>query len=149
MTAEACLFTVDELPSTGHSRAHRILAAIEPVIPLPALVRRGGQPQPISLDRAAQGLRGLIARCGALTVDVESSGYPVGHQHYQLRTIQLGGEAAAVVFDATDPAQTEVVRELLAAAPCLHAHSATADLVPLAHAGLVATSRPGLGCTTP
>jgi DNA polymerase I-like protein with 3'-5' exonuclease and polymerase domains len=137
MTAEACLFTADELPSTGRSRAHRILAAIEPVIELPALVRRGGQPQPISLDRAARGLRGLIARCGALTVDVETSGYPVGHRHYQLRTVQLGGEATAVVFDATDSAQAEVVRELLAAAPRLHAHSATADLVPLAHAGLV------------
>jgi len=56
----------------------------------------------------------------------------VGHQHYQLRTVQLGNEAAAVVFDATDSDHTAVVHELLAAAPRLHAHSATADLVPLA-----------------
>jgi len=132
-----CLFTADDVPSTGRSKRHRILAAVEPVIELPALVRRGGKPQSISLERAAQGLRGVVKRCGALTVDVESSGYPVGHRHYQLRTIQLGGEAAAVVFDATDPDQTMVVRELLAAAPRLHAHSATADLVPLAHAELV------------
>ena len=137
MTTEACLFTADEMPSTGRSRAHRILAAVEPVIELPALVRRGAEPEPISLERAARGLRGLVERCGALTVDVETSGYPVGHRHYQLRTIQLGGEAAAVVFDATDPDHTAVVWELLAAAPRLHAHSATADLVPLAHAGLV------------
>lgn len=137
MSTDACLFTADDVPDTGRSRAHRILAAVEPVIELPALMRRGAQPQPISLDRATQGLRGLIARCGALTVDVETSGYPVGHQHYQLRTIQLGGEAAAVVFDATNPNHAAVVRELLAAAPRLHAHSAAADLVPLAHAGVV------------
>src|SRR3954471_22851268 len=62
---------------------------------------------------------------------------PGGHQHYQLRTVQLGGEATAVVFDATDPDHTAVCRELLAAAPRLHAHSATGDLVPLAHAGLI------------
>jgi DNA polymerase I-like protein with 3'-5' exonuclease and polymerase domains len=132
-----CLFAADALPSTGRSRPYRILAATEPVIELPALVRRGAQPQSISLDRAARGLRGLIGRCDALTVDVETSGYPVGHRHYQLRTIQLGGEATAVVFDATDPDHTTVVRELLATTPRLHAHSATADLVPLAHAGLV------------
>ena len=137
MSTDVGLFHVDDVPSTGRSRAHRILAAIEPVIELPALVRRGAQPQPISLDRAAKGLRGLIKRCGALTVDVETSGYPVGHRHYQLRTIQLGGEATAVVFDATNPDHTAVVAELLVAAPRLHAHSATADLAPMAHAGLV------------
>jgi len=137
MTTEVCLFAADDVPSIGRSRAHRILAAIEPVIELPALVRRGGDPHPISLDRAARGLRALITRCGALTVDVESSGYPVGHHHYQLRTIQLGNEAAAVVFDATNPEHQTVVSQLLATAPRLHAHSATADLVPLAHAGLV------------
>lgn len=137
MNTELCLFTADDVPSTGRSRAHRILAAIEPVIELPALVRRGREPQPLTLERSAQGLRGLIQRCGALTVDVETSSYPVGHRHYQLRTVQLGNEAAAVVFDATNPDHTTVVRELLAAAPQLHAHSATADLVPLAYAGLV------------
>lgn len=131
-----CLIPTGDVPS-GRTRAHRILAAIEPVIPLPALVRRGAEPAPITLDRAAEGLRGLIGRCSALTVDVETSGYPVGHQHYQLRTIQLGNDTAAVVFDATNPDHTEVVRELLAVAPRLHAHSATADLVPLAHAGLI------------
>lgn len=136
MTSEPCLFAADEVPSTGRSRAHRILAAVEQVIELPGVLRRGEQPRPISLDQAVQGLRGLIRRCGALTVDVETSGYPVGHRHYQLRTIQLGGEATAVVFDATQPDQQAVVRDLLDAAPRLHAHSAAADLVPLAHAGL-------------
>jgi len=137
MPIQPSLFTADDMPDTGRSRAHRILAAIEPVIELPALVRRGNPPHPITLERAVQGLRGLIKRCGALTVDVETSGYPVGHRHYQLRTIQLGGATAVVVFDATSPDHTTVVRQLLATAPRLHAHSATADLVPLAHAGLI------------
>ncbi|MGH3867253.1 MAG: DNA polymerase [Pseudonocardiaceae bacterium] len=135
-TGDDFLIPTGDVPS-GRSRAHRILAAIEPSIPLPALVRRGGDPQPITLDRAARGLRGLIERSGALTVDVETSGYPVAHQHYQLRTVQLGSEAAAVVFNATDPEHQAVVRGLLAATPRLHAHCATADLVPLAHAGLI------------
>jgi len=137
MSPESCLFTVDDVPSTGRSKAHRILTAAEQVIELPGLVHRGGEPKAITLDRAIRGLRGLIRRSGGLTVDVEASGYPVGHQRYQLRTIQLGNETAAVVFDATNPDQAEVVRELLAVAPRLHAHSATADLVPLAHAGLI------------
>lgn len=135
-TEQLALFAVEDAPD-GQTRAHRILAAIEPVIELPALVHRGGDPQPISLDRATQGLQGLIKRRGVMTVDVETSGYPVGHRHYQLRTVQLGSEAAAVVFDATNPDHAAVVRELLGMAPRLHAHSATADLVPLAHAGLV------------
>jgi hypothetical protein len=42
-----------------------------------------------------------------------------------------------VVFDASNPDHTAAIRQLLAAAPGLHAHSATADLVPLAHAGLI------------
>jgi len=65
MTTQPGLFTADDIPDTGRNRAHRILAAIEPVIPLPALVRRGHQPHPITLDRAAQGLPGLIKRAGA------------------------------------------------------------------------------------
>lgn len=132
-----CLFTADDVTSTGQSKAHRILAAIAPVIELPALVYREDQPQPITLERATHVLWRLIQRSGALTVDVETTGFPLGHRHYRLRTVQLGNEAAVVVFDATDPDQTAVVRKLLAAAHRLHAHSATADLVPLAHAGLV------------
>lgn len=74
---------------------------------------------------------------GELTVDVETSGYPVGHEHFALRTVQLGCEAWAVVLDPADPEQADVVRRHLALAPILHAHSATADLVPLEAAGLL------------
>jgi hypothetical protein len=46
------------------------------------------------------------------------------------------GARAAVVFDATDPAQANAVRVLLAGASRLWAHSTTADLVSSTHAGL-------------
>ncbi|HET8682141.1 MAG TPA: DNA polymerase, partial [Micromonosporaceae bacterium] len=111
-------------------------AAGEPV-GLPALVERTGQPASIAPAAATSVLAAATKRSGALTVDVETTGYPVGHRHYALRTIQLGDAQAAVVLDATDPTQTQIASRALAAAPRLHAHSATADLVPLAHAGLV------------
>lgn len=86
----------------------------------------------MSLDLAAAGpvLAAATERSGALTVDVETTGYPVGHRRYALRTIQLGDAHAAVVLDATDPTQRHTVSLALAAAPRLHAHSATADLGP-------------------
>jgi len=66
-------------------------------------------------------------------VDVETSGFPVGHVHYRLKTVQLGDEHVAFVFDVRDPDPNTraVIAGLLAAAPRLWAHSATADLVPL------------------
>lgn len=106
--------------------------AAGPVGALPAAVNRDGVVTTVPLD--------LLRHSPAprtLTVDVETTGYPVGHEHYTLRTIQLGDDVAAFVLDATDPEQREVAREWLSQAEILHAHSATADLVPLAHAGLV------------
>jgi hypothetical protein len=50
--------------------------------------------------------------------------------------VQLGNEHFAVDLDPHDPEQADVIRRHLAAAGVLHAHSATADLIPLAHAGL-------------
>ncbi|MBV9013206.1 MAG: hypothetical protein JO272_14360 [Pseudonocardiales bacterium] len=119
------------------SRAHRVLAAIERSIPLPALVGRDLRPKAVSLSVASREVSAALARCGALTVDVETTGYPVGHRDYALRTVQMGDARTAVVFDATNPDHAGVIRDLLACAPRLYAHSATADLVPLAHAGLV------------
>ena len=107
-----------------------------PILSLPAVVSRAGEVAPCSVEQAAQMVRASIAAAGALTVDVETTGYPVGHPEYKLRTVQLGDENFAVVFDAADPDSQTVIRELLAEAPVLHAHSAPADLVPLEHAGL-------------
>ena len=76
-------------------------------------------------------------RDGELTVDVEHTGYPVGHEAFALRTVQLGNEVFTVVLDPDPADQADVVRRHLAAARILHAHSATADLVPLAVCGLI------------
>jgi P4 family phage/plasmid primase-like protien len=112
------------------------LAAAGECVPLPALVDRTGAITPVDAARAGSEIAQACARAGALTVDVETSGFPVGHPDYVLRTVQLGDEQAAVVLDPADRAQADVIRTALAAAPKLHAHSATADLVPLVHAGL-------------
>lgn len=116
-------------------RQAAIVEASGEVLGLPAVVDRAGNTLPIVLDQAAAVLWDAIARSGALTVDVETSGYPVGHADYELRSVQLGDEAAAVVLHPVDHA--EFIKIMLDKAPRLHAHSATADLVPLAHAGLI------------
>ena len=110
------------------------------VHPLPATVDRAGNVVPTTLAQAATTVMHAIDRSGALTVDVETSGYPVGHRDFRLRSVQLGDATAAVVLDPrpeSEGGHADAIRALLAAAPRLHAHSATADLVPLAHAGLI------------
>src|SRR5262249_6755321 len=107
-------------------------------VPLPQRSERSGNSEPCSLDAARSGLIGIVRSTGALTVDVETTGYPAGHPDYLLRTVQLGGPETAWVFDVreTDELTRQLIRDFLAAAPRLHAHSATADLVPLVYAGL-------------
>lgn len=119
----------------AEERAAALRTAAGEVLGLPAVVDRDGHALPVSVDQAAAVVRAAMVRSGALTVDVETSGYPVGHAHYELRSVQLGDEVAAVVFHPVEHA--EPVRALLDEAPRLHAHSATADLVPLSHAGLI------------
>lgn len=119
-------------------RAQAILEAAGEPVALPAVVERSGTITPLTVAEAGARMADLIVRAGgALTVDVEHTGYPVGHAQHRLRTVQLGDSAAVVVLAATDPAQAEVARTALAAAPRLHAHSASADLVPLEAAGLL------------
>lgn len=131
---------VAKLEKAAQARIAKIADAAGERTPLPTAVNRAGEITPLPLDRAADVVRVAAARTGALTVDVETTGYPVGHADYALRTVQLGGPDLAVVFDAADPEHGELVRTLLAEAVKLHAHSATADLVPLAHAGLISES---------
>ncbi len=111
-----------------------ITAAQGEVLPLPAVVDRDGHVIPLTLDQAAAVVRAAIARSGQLDIDVETSGYPVGHPLYELRSVQLGDSVAAVVLHPVEHA--DLIRVLLAEAQALGAFSATADLVPLAHAGL-------------
>jgi P4 family phage/plasmid primase-like protien len=119
----------------AEARQQAIDEAAGEVHKLPAVVNRAGTVVPVSPEQAVATVRSEVTRTGALTVDVETSGYPVGHEYYVLRSVQLGGDQLAVVLHPVDHAVE--IRVLLAEAPKLHAHSASADLVPLAHAGLV------------
>lgn len=116
------------------TRNHRILRAAEPVTALPAIVPRHGPPVSTTVQRIVAATGTTVTR--SLTVDVEHTGYPIGHRDYALRLIQLGGEDAVLVLDASDPEQRALATDLIAAAPTLLAYSATADLVPLVHAGI-------------
>jgi P4 family phage/plasmid primase-like protien len=122
-------------------RARLLEEAAGPAIPFPALVSRepGGATSVVPLGLAdADALLSTITGTDApLTVDIENSGYPVGHQHYALRTVQLGNDAFSVNFDPNDLNQAALIQEHLNRATWLHAHSSTADGVPLTVAGLV------------
>lgn len=131
----------------------RAAAAAEaggPVIGLPAVVTRDGQVRRADLETADRLLETITDASGAtggaaavLTVDVEHTGYPIGHEHYALRSVQLGNAHLCVVLDPSDPDQAAVIRTHLNAAGTLHAHSATADLIPLAAAGLLSDLEDG------
>jgi P4 family phage/plasmid primase-like protien len=123
-------------------RLEAIAAASGALVALPALLTRDGTIRSIGLEQADALLATITGEAGhgELTVDVEHTGYPIGHRHYALRTIQLGDENLAVVLDHEGPDASEhdaVARRHLAAARVLHAHSASADIVPLAVAGLI------------
>ena len=123
-------------------RLEAIAAAAGAKVALPALLTRDGTIRSITPGQADELLDTITGAAGhgELTVDVEHTGYPIGHRHYALRTIQLGDEHLAVVLDHEGPdaqAHDEIARRHLAAARVLHAHSASADIVPLAVAGLV------------
>lgn len=100
-------------------------------------VTRDGEITDSNTDAALTELVTIAQRAGGLGVDVETTGFPIGHVHYRLKTVQLGDEHVAFVFDVRDPDPNTraVIAGLLAAAPRLWAHSATADLVPLVHDG--------------
>lgn len=119
----------------GEARQAAIRDASGEYVGLPAVVDRAGNVLSINTEQAGSILDACLGRTGgALTVDVETSGYPVGHVHHKLRSVQLGDEVAAVVLDPD--AHAEVIRAYLDAATTLHAHSASADIVPIAHHGL-------------
>lgn len=121
-------------------RARLLEEAAGPIVEFPALVTReaGGEVTvlPIDLVDADALLQTITSTDAPLTVDIENTGYPVGHQHYGLRTVQLGDADFCVNLDPTDPGQDACIRKHVADATWLHAHSATADGVPLTVAGL-------------
>lgn len=113
-------------------RRAAIAAAAGERFELPAVVTRTGQVLEVDAAKADQLLSTITDE---LTVDVETTGFDPGHRHYGLRTVQLGNEQFALVLDPVDHA--DVVRRHLARVPVLHAHAATADLIPLELAGLL------------
>jgi DNA polymerase I-like protein with 3'-5' exonuclease and polymerase domains len=82
------------------------------------------------LDTVA-GLLGTLAG-QSVTLDVEHSGYPIGHPAYVLRTIQLGTDAFAVVLDASDRAHLGLAARVLEDASEIVAHASQADVIPVA-----------------
>ena len=128
------------------ARLEAIAAAAGTSLPLPVVVTRDLEVRPATVVEAGRLLATITEPAAGfdaaplpteLTVDVEHTGYPLGHRHYALRTVQLGCETFALVLDPHDPAQADVIRWHLGAAEVLHAHSASADLIPLADAGLL------------
>ena len=105
------------------------------LVALPAIVDRSGRVIACTEAEARALVARAIARSTALTVDVETSGYPLGHRHYQLRLVQLGDDLEAALLHPVEHAQ--LIRELLGGDFPMHAHSAGADLVPLDEAQLL------------
>ncbi|SOD72742.1 P4 family phage/plasmid primase-like protien [Jatrophihabitans sp. GAS493] len=125
----------EKAAAKAQALAEQIAEASGPVLTLPTLVSHQ-QLAALELADVAQVVE-VFGLGQELTVDVEHTGYPIGHADYQLRTVQVGNDHGVLVFDATDPAQLEVAGDLVNRAEVLHAHSATADLVPLAIADAI------------
>lgn len=122
------------------ARLEAIAEAQGPLFDLPCVVDRAGNIVELQGAQPAFVLDKCLQRTGgALTVDVETSGYPVGHHYHQLRSVQLGDEVASVVLDPI--ASRETIQLFLDKATKLHAHSASADLVPLAAEGLISAEK--------
>ncbi len=127
----------------AQKRADAIAAAQGELYELPVVVDREGNTIPVTVEQATAIVRACLGReCGCidagpghLSVDVETSGFPIGHELYELRTVQLGDDVATVVFDPIE--QSDTIRMLLTEPRILHAFSATADLIPIAHANLM------------
>lgn len=113
----------------------RICELSGPEHDLPVALNRALEIRAVEPEHVVGILRAVVERAGGqLTVDMENTGYPVGHRHYELRTVQLGDEELTLVLDPVEHA--EQIRDLLDWAPMLVAHSGQADLVALAHARL-------------
>lgn len=110
------------------------------LLELPVRKTRHAPAQPVSLEQAGAIVRAAMANRahpGRCTVDVETNGYPIGHPHYLLRTVQLGNRDDGVVFDVADPAQFATCVVLLAIASELEAYSAAVEVSHLANAGMI------------
>lgn len=120
--------------ASAASRVAKVAAAAGEFVGFPATVVRGHGPVGVSLSVAIERVRLSMARnAGHLDVDIESTGYPLGHQCHAVRMIQLGDDLEAIVLDPGVAAQRIAAALLMTEASTLGAFSATADLCPLAH----------------
>ncbi len=116
------------------ARVQKIRDAEGKLMDLPCVVLRSGMVFSVKLEDVPGFLAPYMPK---LCLDVEHSGYDFGHRNYELRTVQLGGKGLAVVLDGADEKQLKVASWALNKAEVLHAHSATADLIPSVMAGLI------------
>ncbi|HEY2086416.1 MAG TPA: DNA polymerase [Mycobacterium sp.] len=121
----------EKAAAKAQALADAIAEAGGEILTMPAVVTRDGAVRPIALGAVAE-LVDAFGMLAELTVDVEHTGYPIGHPDYALRTIQIGNEHVVAVFDAGDQDQLAAACGLIEAAAMLHAFSATADLIPVA-----------------
>lgn len=116
-------------------RAAKVAELAGETVELPALVMRT-TPTPRHVEHVHVGPRladAIEKARGHLTVDVETSGYPIGHPLYTLKTIQLGTRVLAFVLDADCAVCCAIATAALKRATTLHAHNAHADIPALAH----------------
>jgi len=110
------------------------------LLELPAHKTRHGATHSVSIEVAGQIVRAAMTNRvapGRLTVDIESTGYPIGHPDHAVRTVQLGNRDDAVVFDVADPVQFATCVVLLAQARELEAYSAAVEISHLAALGMI------------
>jgi len=119
-------------------KAAKVAELAGELVELPAVVRRTS-PTPRHIEHVHVGplLADAMAKSrGHLTVDCETSGYPIGHPEYALRTVQLGTRVLTVDLDADCSVCCAIATAALKRAEVLHAHNAAADIPPLHHAGI-------------
>ena len=125
---------IERLEAKEADRQAKIDAAAGGYCDLPALVLRDGTVKHIDWVTCVEIIETYLH---ALGVDVEHSGYDVGDDRYELRTVQLGGKDMTVVLDPADESQAFIIKWALGAADKLHAFAAIADIIPLVLAGLI------------
>lgn len=116
------------------AKREKIEVAEGGLVDLPAAVFRNGLVKHVTEQEAWAVIELYL---DDLDTDVENSGFPVGHELYELRTIQLGGEECAIVFDAADARQLEICSLALTLAKRVWSHSASVEAVAFALSGLI------------
>ena len=103
---------------------------VENSVQLPAWMSSTQGPTSIPISEVVDIIPSWTGR--QVTLDVEHTGYPLGYELFRVKTIQIGVPDSVVVLDAYDPDQVGVAAAVLDVASEIVAHSATADIIPVA-----------------